>query len=177
MAHDQGVVLHKSACLLIVIGDADVCDQQNALHWECINPTWVLRDYVGELAQALQVTKAWIVTSGVAASTTVVTDVPAHANNASDSESEVPGSEDTPQEELPTPCQLLPKMLQSDQVEHTIDKGVWAAMPATCQGWKIFIVVSDRSFFFVPSLIFHAQGQLMRHNLIFQHCVTICSHC
>ena len=103
----------------------------------------MLRNYVGELVQALQVTKAWIATSGVSTSATVVTDVPTPPNNASDGESEVPGSEDTPQEELPTPCQLLPKMLQSDQVEHTLDKGAWAAMPATCQGWKIFVVVSD----------------------------------
>ena len=123
---------------MTVVDPADVCDQQNALHWECVDPPWVLPDYVGELTQALQATKTWIATRG-----TVATDMPAPANNASDSESEVPVMEDVPQEELPTPHRLLHKVLQSDQVEHTLDKGVWATMPATCQSWKIFVEVSD----------------------------------
>ena len=64
------------ACLLTINADADACDQKNSLHLEQVNPPWVLPDYIGELAQALQVMKAWIATSGVAASATMVTDVP-----------------------------------------------------------------------------------------------------
>ena len=75
--------------MLTIDGDADVCDQQNALHWERVNPPWVLPDYIRELVQALQVTKAWIATSGVSTSATVVTDVPDPSNNASDCESKV----------------------------------------------------------------------------------------
>ena len=82
-------------------------------------------------------------TGEVATSATVGTNMPAPTTNASDGESEVPGSEDSPQEELLTPHPLFPKVLQSDQVEHALDKGVWATTPATHQGWKIFVTVSD----------------------------------
>ena len=122
---------------MIVTAYADVCDQRNVLWWERVDPPWVLPDYVGELAQHLQTMKAWIATRG-----TMAGDPPAPVKNASDSESEVPGSEDAPPEELPSPCQLLPKVLQSDQVEHVLDKGAWAATLAIHQGWKIFIDVS-----------------------------------
>ena len=73
-------------------------------------------------------------------------------NNVSEGESEAPGSEDAPQEELQTLHQLVPKVLQSDQVEHTLNKGSWAAMPATCQGWNIFVAVSDSYFSSSPHL-------------------------
>ena len=138
--------------MLPVDGGTDVCDQKNVLHWEQVNPPWVLPNYIGELAQALQVTMAWIATGGVATSTTMATNVPTPLDNASDGESEVPGSEDTPQETLPTLHWLLPKVLQLDQVEHTLDKGAWAAMPATHQGWKIFIMVSHSCFSSSPHL-------------------------
>ena len=125
------------ACLLTITGDTDACDQQNALFWEHVNPPWVLPNYVGKLAQALQDMKAWITTSEVAASATVVT-VPTSPNHASDGESEVGVSN----KELPTPRKVLPKVRQTDEVEHVLDKGLWAAMPATHWGWQIFIKVS-----------------------------------
>jgi len=34
-------------------------------------------------------------------------------------------------EELPSPQQLVPKVGQSDKVEHTLDKGLWAGTGAT----------------------------------------------
>jgi len=112
----------------------------------------VLRNYVGELVQALQVTKAWIMTGGISALATMVTDMPTPPANASDGKSEVPGLEDVPQEEFLSLHWLLPKVLQLDQVEHTLDKGAWAAMPATHQGWKIFIMVSHSCFSSSPHL-------------------------
>ena len=112
----------------------------------------MLPDYVGELVQALQATKAWIIIGGVANSATMVTAVPAPTDNVDEGQSEAPGSGGAPQDELPTLCQLVPKVLQSDQVEHTLDKGAWATMPATCQGWKIFITVSDGSLSSTPHL-------------------------
>jgi len=122
---------------MIVTAYADVCDQQNVLRWEDVDPPWVLPNYVGELAQHLQTMKAWIATRG-----TVVGDPPAPVKNASNGKSEVPGSEDAPPEDLPSPHQLLPKVLQSNQVEHVLNKGAWATTPAIHQGWKIFINVS-----------------------------------
>ena len=112
----------------------------------------MLPNYIGELAQALHVMKAWIVTGGVAASATMVTNMPAPTDNADEGESEAPGSEGAPQDELPTLCWLVPKVLQSDQVEHTLDKGTWATMPATCQGWKIFVAVSNGYLSSTPNL-------------------------
>ena len=45
---------------------------------------------------------------------------------------------------------VVSKVRLSDEVEHVLDKGVWAATPAMHQGWKIFIKVSH--FFFLVSL-------------------------
>jgi len=73
----------------------------------------------------------------------VVTNAIAPPDNMDEGKSKAPGSEGA-QEELPTPHQLMPKVLQLDQVEHTLDKGAWATMPATHQGWKIFVAVNDR---------------------------------
>ena len=106
----------------------------------------MLPNYVSELGKPLQATNACITTGGTAASATIATNVPAPPNHTSDSKSEAPGMEDTPQEELLTPHWLVPKVLQSDQVCHTLDKGAWAATPAMCQRWKIFIGVSDSYF-------------------------------
>jgi len=83
------------------------------------------------------------VTGGVADSATMVPNAIAPPNNMDASEYEAPGSEGAPQEELLTLHWLVPKVLQSDQVDHSLDKGAWASMPATCQGWKIFVAVSD----------------------------------
>ena len=117
--------------------------QQNALQWEQVNLPWELPNYIGELAQALQATKAWIAMGGVPDSATVVTNMITPHNNADEGKSKAPGSEGAPQEELLTLHWLVPKVLQLDQVEHTLDKGAWATTPATHQGWKIFVVVSD----------------------------------
>jgi len=38
--------------------------QRNALRWERVDPPWELPDYVGDLAQALQVMGAWIASGG-----------------------------------------------------------------------------------------------------------------
>ena len=102
----------------------------------------MLPDYVKELAEALRATKAWIVTGRPATPMTVVTDMRAPPAQASDGESEAHGSVGSPDEELPTPRRLFPKVLQSDQVEHTLDKGAWTSTPATRQGWRIFVAVS-----------------------------------
>ena len=60
----------------------------------------------------------------------------------SDSESEVSASD----EELLTPKRLLSKVRLSDEVEHMLDKGVWAMTPVTCIGCKIFVDVSQTCF-------------------------------
>jgi len=44
----------------------------------------------------------------------------------SDSESKV----DVSDEDLPTPQRVLSKVQQEDDVDHVLDKGIWAAMPA-----------------------------------------------
>jgi len=56
----------------------------------------------------------------------------------SDGESEVGGSD----ADLPMPKRLLPKVWQAYDIEHMLDKGAWATMPATRQGGEIFIDVS-----------------------------------
>ena len=48
----------------------------------------------------------------------------------------------TSDDELPTPKHLLPKVWLSDEVEHVLDKGQWAATLAMHMGWKIFVDVS-----------------------------------
>jgi len=73
-------------------------------------------------------------------------------DNASEGEYEAPGSEDVFQEEPMTLHWLVPKVLQSDQVEHILDKGAWASMPTTHQEWKIFLMVSDSYFSSSPHL-------------------------
>jgi len=125
------------ACLLTIDGDTDACDQKNALHWEQVDPPWVLPNYISELVWALQEMKAWIATSGVAASAAVVTDVPAPPIHASHGESKVGVSD----EELPTLQKVLSKVWWAEDIKHVLDKGVWAAMPAMHQGWQSLIQV------------------------------------
>jgi len=45
-------------------------------------------------------------------------------------------------EALPSLQWIVPKVKLLDMVEHTLDKGVWAAMPAICWGWEIYVMVS-----------------------------------
>ena len=53
----------------------------------------------------------------------------------SDGESEV-GVSNT---ELPSPRQIVPKVCQADDIEHTLDKGLWVGTGAMRRGWKIFV--------------------------------------
>ena len=39
--------------------------QRNVLHWEQVDPPWELPDYISDLTQALQDTKAWIMSGGI----------------------------------------------------------------------------------------------------------------
>src|SRR5882724_1278624 len=106
--------------MLPVDGGTDTCDQKNVLHWDQVDPPWLLPNYVGELAQAVEDTKVWIVTGGVATLTVVVPDGPVPSDPASAGKSEV----GTSNEELPTPRKVLSKVRQVDDIEHVLDKGV-----------------------------------------------------
>ena len=114
-------------------------NQQNELHWERVDPPWELPDYVSDLAQALQVTNAWIASGGIIGQVVVV-DPQAlpQPSVLSEGESEVRTSD----EECPSSCQPVSKVWQSDDVEHILDKGVWAATGAKHKGWRIFIKVN-----------------------------------
>ena len=106
---------------------------------------------------ALEETQAWIANGGVAAPVVVVplqnlppTDptLPAPSNG----ESEVDASD----EELLTPKQLLSKVRRLDEVEHVLDKGVWATTLAMCVRWKISVDMSQTfSFFCQPGIDCH----------------------
>src|SRR5882724_3391966 len=124
--------------MLPVDGGTDACDQKNVLHWKRVDPPWMLPNYVGELAQALEDKKVWIATGGVATSTIVVPDGPVPSDPASVGKSEVGASA----EELLTPQKVLSKVQQADDIKHMFDKSVWVATPAKCQGWQIFVQVS-----------------------------------
>ena len=83
--------------------------------------------------------KAWIASGGVIEKVVVVPLPTLLAPTApSNSESKVMVS-DT---ELPSPFQVIPKVHQMDDVEHTLDKGLWVGTGAMQQGWKIFVNVS-----------------------------------
>ena len=47
-------------------------DQRNALHLERVYPPWELPNSIGDLMQALQVTKMWIMSGGVVKQVVVV---------------------------------------------------------------------------------------------------------
>jgi len=90
-------------------------------------PPWELPDYVGDLSQALQDMGAWIAAGGIVEQVVVVPPLTLPQPSApSGSESEVGVSD----EELPSPQQLVPKVQQSDMVEHALDKGLWAGTGA-----------------------------------------------
>jgi len=56
----------------------------------------------------------------------------------SDGESEVGVSN----AELPSPHQIVPKVRQADDVENTLDKGLWVGTGAKRRGWRIYVGVS-----------------------------------
>src|SRR5882724_1253830 len=102
--------------------------QQNVLHWEHVDPPWELPDYIGDLAQALQVTGVWIASGGIVEQEVVVPPLTLSRPLApSDGKSEV-GVSDT---ELPSPRQIVPKVRRADDIEHTLDKGLWVGTGAT----------------------------------------------
>ena len=91
-------------------------------------PPWELSDYVSDLAQALQVTGAWIASGGVVEQEVVAPPLTLPQPSApSNSESEV-GVSDT---EFPSPRKIIPKVHQADDIEHTLDKGLWVGTGAT----------------------------------------------
>ena len=109
------------------------------MHWEHVDPPWELPDYVSDLAQALQDMGAWIASGGVVKQVVVVPPPTLPQPAApSDGESKV-GASDA---ELPSPLQIIPKVRQADDVEHTLDKGLWVGTGAKRQGWRIYIGVS-----------------------------------
>ena len=96
--------------------------------WELADPPWELTAYICKFAQALTENQVWIKTGGVAATVTVgPPPTLARPPDTSDGKSEVGTSN---REDLPSPKQVLSKVLLSDKVEHVLDKGPWAATPA-----------------------------------------------
>jgi len=86
-----------------------------------------------------------------------------------DGESKVGASND----KLPSPCRLVSKVRRSDNVEHVLNKGVWAGTGATRWGWRIFVKVRASLPGVKQSLIFCVQDQLMTWDLTCQHCRTL----
>ena len=82
--------------------------------------------------------KAWISKGGPALLATVGAANEVPLAHPSDGESKVIPSD----EALPSPWQVVPKVVWSDEVEHTLNKGALVVTPAKCHGWEIFITVS-----------------------------------
>jgi len=109
----------------------------------------------------------------MAASVPMATGAPAPPNHASDGESEV----DVSDAELLTPQKLLSKVRRGNEVEHVLDKGLWAATPAKRWGWQIFVDVSpSMSFFLLPTHL-GTQGKLVERDPRCQHCQTLRHQC
>jgi len=88
--------------------------------------------------------QAWIKTGGIATPMTIgPPPTLARLLDVSNGESKVGTSN---HEDLPSQKQLMSKVQLLDKVEHILDQGLWAATPAMCQGWKIFIDVSQSLF-------------------------------
>ena len=136
----------------------------------------MLPDYVGNLAQALQVTGAWIALGGIIPRE-VVAPPPTGLRPSvpSDGESKVGVSNS----ELPSPQQVIPKVHKADDIEHTLDKGMWVGTGATRHGWKIFVDVSFFLFFhkLAKLLILQFQGQLMERVPTCQRCWELHHEC
>ena len=91
------------------------------MRWEHVDPPWELPDYVSDLARALQDTGAWIASGGIIEQVVVVPPPTLPLPVApSDGKSKVGISN----AELPSPHQIVPKVCQADDVEHTLDKGL-----------------------------------------------------
>jgi len=129
--------------------------QMNVERWEQANPPWDLSTSIGDFSMDLTVNQEWIKNSGVTDSTTVyafMTALPplSQPPDASNEESEIKASD----EALPLLQWIMPKVKLSDEVDHTLYKGVWVATPATCQAWEIYMMVSTPAIPGQPSLIF-----------------------
>ena len=126
--HAIGELYHVSWSLLGLCGSLLIFFfQRNVLCWEWVNPPWELPNYVGDLSWALQDMGAWIAAGRIIEQVVVAPPLTLSQPSApSDGESEVGVSD----EELPSPQQLVPKVQQSDAVEHSLDKGLWAGTGA-----------------------------------------------
>src|SRR5882724_1634330 len=126
------------------------------------------------IARALQDMKAWIASGGIVEQVVVVAPptlpLPLGPNNG---ESEVRVSD----EELPSPRRLVSKVRWSDNVEHILNKGVWAGTGATRWGGRIFVKVRVFLPGIVPSLISCVQDKLMTRAPICQRCRTLRHEC
>jgi len=79
---------------------------------------------------------AWIASGGLIKQVVVVPPPTIPQPSApSNGESEV-GASDA---ELPSPHQLIPKVRQVDDMEHTLDKGLWVGTGVMQCRWKIFV--------------------------------------
>src|SRR5882724_3238088 len=138
--HVIGELYHVSQSPLELLDSLLISSfQWNVLHWERINPPWELPDYISYLSWALQDTGAWITAGGIIEQVVVVPPLTlSQPLPPSDGKSEAGVSD----EELPLPQQLIPKVQRLDEVEHTLDKGLWAGNGATRRGWKIFVKAS-----------------------------------
>src|SRR5882724_6215456 len=137
--HAIGELYHISRWLVSLWGyEITSIFQRNALRWEHVDPPWTLPDDMGVLAWALQDTKAWIASGGIVEQVVVAAPLmlplPLGPN---DGESKVGVSD----EELPSPRWLVSKVQQLDDVEHVLNKGVWAGTGATRRGGRIFVKV------------------------------------
>ena len=81
--------------------------------------------------------KAWISQGGPTLLVTVGATVKGPLAHQSKGESKVVPSD----EDLPMPQCLVPKVVQLDDIEHTLNKGAWAMTPAKHRGGQIFIEV------------------------------------
>src|SRR5882724_3180617 len=169
--HAIGELYHVSRWLVSLWGcEITSAFQRNALRWEHVDPPWMLPDDVGILVRALQDTKAWIASGGIVEQVVVAPPLtlplPLGPN---DGKSEVGVSD----EELPSPRRLVSKVRRSDNVEHILDKGVWAGTGAMRRGGRIFVKVRVFLPGIVRSLISRVQDKLMMRAPICQCCRTL----
>jgi len=120
--------------------------------------------YISDFVQALLAMKAWITTGGIAqisdsceSSGTLhltMSDPP----SKSEGKYKAPGSDNAPQEELPTPCQLGAKVAAVRSGGGTLNKGAWATNPAMHQGCHRFLSV------FLPFARRESHSNLKHHT-------------
>ena len=137
--HAIGELYHVSRSLLYLwIWVLNPAFQRNVLHWEQVDPPWEIPNSVSDLTRALQDTQAWLASSGIVKSMVVAappTLPPPVAPIGCESEVRISDGE------LP-----VSKVRWSDEVEHTLDKGLWVGTGAMWQGCKVFVKVSPICF-------------------------------